>query len=243
MSSLIAAYRVQEALRDATEAVEAAKAPHTADAYCIKREAEEREARRRAAVARMHDFYQARRRAKQAAQAKAAVPRDSGPGWRVCPGPTSHASLEGFVKEVFDLGFMSIPWPKPWRVRWGEVDPDPHIPGSVTLACCVHPAKVIVVDRRHIKGQTAANFTETALHELAHMVGRGDGPAHGPQFERILTRVRQYVHDLDAPVSTPPAAIPAAMRPLTFTPPTGARWTPRGFVSAPELNPTLEYRG
>jgi hypothetical protein len=257
MPSLVALNRARQAVRDADAAIAASRDWHTAHSYVVQREEHEREARRRAAVAAMHDRYAAKRAAKKAAEAVAAVkraakkaapaaPPDSGKGWRVLPGPTPHADLEQFVKQVDDLAFMSLPWPDGWRVRWGELDPNLFTPRSVTLGCCVREAKVIIIDRRHVTRGTAADFTETILHELAHMRSR-PGEAHGPAFARTLGRVRQYFASLaapphPAPEPAPPTAPPGAGRPHPEVV-TGRRWGPQGWIAQPGLAPDLEYRG
>jgi hypothetical protein len=191
-----------------------------------------------------------RRRAKEAAQ-RAQI---AGPGWKICPGPTPHADLERLFKETLDLAFTGTPWPPDIRVCWGELAaPNAR---QRTLAAYVPAARRIVVDRRHVQGQSVSDFLETALHEIVHLLYR-EHPrqSHGADFQRTLARALQVLNGLAAPADAlapaptagplPPknggGALPGSAHPR---PPMGQRWAgPRGFVSQPGLSPDLEYRG
>ena len=137
--------------------------------------------------------------------------------------------------------------------RWGEVDhSDPKQPLSVAVAACVFPAKMIIIDRRWLKGRTAEHFTETVLHELSHMRHREtDEPSHGPQFERTLARVKQYFQapgGADARGARHGRAVASTRGTRPPLAPAshardGQRWRRDGWVTAPGLDPTLEYRG
>src|SRR5262245_5914959 len=93
-----------------------------------------------------------RRRAEALSAAKApnteASLPDSGRGWRVTPGPTSHEALELMFLRVHNLAWHSVPFRPRWRVRWGTVDGDARTL-SIALACAAFTGRVIVVDRRH----------------------------------------------------------------------------------------------
>ena len=146
MPSLVALNAVRQALIDADAAVEAAKSWTGAHAYAVRRDEEEAAARRRAAVERMHAHYMAKFREKQAAQAKAAArAATSGPGWAVSEHPrVPHADLEALGHRVWEAGFVGLPFPRGWRIRWGRLRPT--IPGTLTLARAVASAKMVILD-------------------------------------------------------------------------------------------------
>jgi hypothetical protein len=115
---------------------------------------------------------------------------DSGPGWCRAPGPTSDAELAGFVRQVFDVAFHGIPWPAGWRCAWGEVHL--HDPFTAANAACIHPAKILIFDRRRLKGRSERDLLRTALHELTHMVHPDDREDHGATFTTTFDRVCAY---------------------------------------------------
>ena len=66
---------------EAEKAARAGSDWHTAHAYGVKREQDERAARRRAALSKMRDFYEARYQSKLAAAAQAAARAPRLPAW------------------------------------------------------------------------------------------------------------------------------------------------------------------
>jgi hypothetical protein len=102
-------------------------------------------------------------------------------------GSTSAAALEAFVQDVYRAAFHGIPWPTGWRVNWG-------LTGDKALARCDYERKTIVVNHhRHGQGRyaTAAEFLDTIVHELAHMLH--PGADHGPSWARTLASALTYV--------------------------------------------------
>jgi hypothetical protein len=119
---------------------------------------------------------------------------------------------------------------------------DPKRPLSVAVAACVFPAKVILIDPRYIRGRSAEHFTETVLHELAHMRHRES--SHGSKFQSTLVRVKAYFQDLTAPLpAAPVAAAPSSPTRPHPEPVRGLRLAPTGWFAQPKLDPELEYRG
>src|SRR5437773_1063764 len=168
-------------------------------------------------VAKMERGLMDKRRARLAAQPATSVPAQpatSGRGWRITepPGQLSHEELERLARHVLDCAFHGmIPWPKNWRVRFGEVDPDLANPLSITLAATVYSAKVIIMDRRYVTGRTMRGLVRTVVHELKHVLDPDF--SHGPVFDTAVDRAVDYI--LDGVESTPPQPV----RPTPATPP------------------------
>jgi hypothetical protein len=221
---------------EAEKAAQAASSWHGAHSYAIQREEDERAARRRAAIAKMNDFYQARRREKQAAQAKAAaLAATRGPGWKLID--RDPRELEALAKQVWAEGFSAIPFPARWRVRWGHLRASN--PGVVVFGRAVRSARVIVIDAA--AHRTGRELVTTLLHELCHVV-HGPEARHGPAFADTLQRVLDHVMPADELV-TAAAPLSAPTRLRHPEPPRGQRWGPAGFFAQSGLESDLEYRG
>jgi hypothetical protein len=178
--------RFRIAMDEIDRRVRAAQNPHTAWLYATQREQEERDARRSAAIAKMHDFYTAKRRARQAAKLEAEKKAaTSGPGWKVLDTP--YLELEAKAQRLWRDAFCAIPWPKDWKVRWG------NLAGRGALGICAYQQKLIVVDKAaHQQCPVPSEqLTETLAHEIAHSQHPGD--SHGPAFAETLRRLLAVV--------------------------------------------------
>ncbi len=179
----------------------------------------------------------ARRRhlhAAETARHKQAV--TSGDGWRLLDRP--HEELEKFAHDVWNLAFHGIPWPKGWRVRWGDLR------GLHAFGLCAKRPQLILIDERAQHGRAPKDLLQTVLHELVHLVHPDEN--HGAGFEETLQRVVAYVLEPTEPpmAAERPHPTPAAGRPsrhelvALVNETKGRRWRPGGF-----LDPELEYRG
>ena len=218
------------AIDEAAKAARAAQNPYTAHTYAVKRWQEEQDrqdaAREAAAIAKLEAKYQARRLAKKAAEQKAAT---SGRGWRVLL-DRSHEELEHFVHRVYDLAWHGIPWPAGWRAQWADLR------GALALGMCVADQKLILIDEAAQRGRSSAQFTETIVHELCHLMHPQE--VHGRGFEETLRRALAYV------LGEPDAVPATAPRPPA---PSGHPEPPKGVrfgrpVPWPDAG-QWEYRG
>jgi hypothetical protein len=157
--------------------VRAAQHPHTAWLYATQREQEEKEARSRAAIAKMEQRLRAKLAKRLAATAT------SGKGWRLLAAPrVSHAELDQHVRNTWDLAFHGVPWPAGWRARWADLR------AANARGMCVHESKLILLDEAAQRGRTPREFLTTIVHELSHLVHPDEihGPGHADTLERLV---------------------------------------------------------
>jgi hypothetical protein len=171
---------------------------------------------------------------------KAALTATHGPGWHIID--RSHAELETLAHRVWDLGFHGIPFPTGWRVRWGRLTS--RTPLGTTLGLADRASRTIVLDPA--AHRTGRELLESLVHELVHVTHPGE--AHGARFTETLARVLAFItpNELETVSMAPSPSTTVVTHGVTTSLPTivvGRRWSPAGWVDAPNLDKDLEYRG
>jgi len=190
------------AIDEAEKAARASSDPHRAWAYSVQREQDQRDARSRAAVQKLHDKYMAKRAMSLATVAT------SGKGWRVLAAPrTSHDALERLVRNTWDLAFHGTPWPHGWKARWADLS------AANARGMCVLESKLILLDEAVQRRRTPREFLTTVVHELAHL--QHPDEIHGPGHADTLQRLVDFVlGEPDAVGAEPRKGLPFSGRPV-----------------------------